>query len=206
MKEQKAKAIKSNLAKPPRCHKIMHVNLMKFSYSYLSLGVILVVESIDSHSDLFVKPIATPFIRDRDEWPIDAPLQRQTHARALFRDGLDLLQLDGRIGPQSLHLDEKDTIVREHHQGVLAGQLQMSNVILVEIFAVVECLQPELAESFTLAVWADDAVYTDEAGETDTVEAILVEDGRGVAYTFRDVYAAHSLACDSFEQARRQLT
>lgn len=63
----------------------------------------------------------------------------------------------------------------------------MRDVIFMEIFAVVEGLEPELAQGFPLGVGADDAVEADEAGEADAVEAVGVEDGSGVADAFGDV-------------------
>ena len=63
----------------------------------------------------------------------------------------------------------------------------MGDVLLVEVFAVVERLEPELAEGFALAVRADDAVEADEAGEAHAVEAFLVEDGGGVLHALGHV-------------------
>lgn len=63
----------------------------------------------------------------------------------------------------------------------------MRNVVFVEIFAVVEGLEPELAECFALRVRVDDAVLADEAGEADAVEAVGVEDGGRVADAFSNV-------------------
>ena len=60
----------------------------------------------------------------------------------------------------------------------------MGNVVLVEVLAVIDGLEPELAEGFALGVRSDDAVEGDEAGQADAVEAFGVEDGGGVADTF----------------------
>ena len=54
------------------------------SSSTSSLGVVLVGESINSNSNLLVKPVATPFVCDWDERPIDAPFQCQAHASSLL--------------------------------------------------------------------------------------------------------------------------
>lgn len=64
----------------------------------------------------------------------------------------------------------------------------MRDVVLVEVLAVVEGLEPELAEGFALRVGAHDAVEADEAREADAVEAVGIEDGGGVADAFGDVY------------------
>ncbi len=63
----------------------------------------------------------------------------------------------------------------------------MSNVVFVEKLAVVEGLEPELAERFALRVGAYDAVLADEAREADAVKAFGVEDGGCVADAFGDI-------------------
>ena len=64
----------------------------------------------------------------------------------------------------------------------------MRNVVLVEIFAVVEGFQPELAKGFALRIRADNSIKTDEAGEADTVESLGVKYGGGVSDTLSHVY------------------
>jgi len=61
------------------------------------------------------------------------------------------------------------------------------NVVLVEEFAVLARLEPELPEGFALRVGAHDAVKADEACEAHAVEAFGVEDGGGVAHAFGHV-------------------
>src|SRR5271155_2738408 len=63
----------------------------------------------------------------------------------------------------------------------------MSNVVFVEVLAIIGCLEPELSQGFALGVWSHDAVHADEACQPYTVEAFGVEDSRGVADTFGDV-------------------
>ena len=60
----------------------------------------------------------------------------------------------------------------------------MGDVVLVEVFAVVGCLQPELAKSFPLGVRADDAVGADETCQSNPIKTLCIEDGCGVAHTF----------------------
>jgi hypothetical protein len=64
----------------------------------------------------------------------------------------------------------------------------VGNVVFVEIFAIVEGLEPELTERFALRVWAYDTVEADEAGEADAVKTLGVEDRGRVADAFCDVY------------------
>ena len=63
----------------------------------------------------------------------------------------------------------------------------MRDVILVEEFAVVERLEPELTEGFALRVGAHDPVQAYEAGQADSVETLGVEDGGRVADAFGNI-------------------
>jgi hypothetical protein len=64
----------------------------------------------------------------------------------------------------------------------------MGNVVFVEVLPVVGCLQPELSESFPLRVRAHDAICADEASESNTIEALGIENGSGIANTLSKIY------------------
>lgn len=63
----------------------------------------------------------------------------------------------------------------------------MRYVVFIEVLAVVQCLEPELAESLALGVGPDNAIQPDEASETYTIEAVGIEDSGGVADAFSKV-------------------
>src|SRR6185295_1266118 len=97
-------------------------------------------------------------VHNRDERAISPALERNTHPRPLLANGLDVLERDIPFGLQLLGPDEHDAVVREHDEHVLALQLEVRNVVLVEVLAVVEGLEPELAERLALRVRPHDAV------------------------------------------------
>lgn len=143
-----------------------------------------------TNSNLPIQPIPRTLLLNGDERPIRATLQRHTHAGPLLRNGLDITELDIPLRLQFLRPDEHDAVVRQHHEHVAARQLEVGDVVFVEVFAVVERLEPELAEGFALRVGAHDAVLTDEAREPDAVQPFGVEDGRCVPDTLGDVWRA----------------
>ncbi len=64
----------------------------------------------------------------------------------------------------------------------------MRDVVFVEVFAVVEGLQPELTKSFALSVGAHYAVHTNETRESHAVEAFLIKDCGGIPDAFGHVW------------------
>lgn len=64
----------------------------------------------------------------------------------------------------------------------------MCDVILIEVFAVIRSLEPELAKSSTLVVGPDDTIHPDESGQPDTVQTTGIKDSRGISDTFRKIY------------------
>ena len=60
----------------------------------------------------------------------------------------------------------------------------MSNVVFVEVFAVIQCLKPELTKSFALGIRSYDAVEGNETSKAYAVESFGVKDGSGVANAF----------------------
>ncbi len=146
-----------------------------------SLRIILIIKRIDRNSNLLIQPIPAALLAHGDKRAIRTSLQRDTHSRPLLADGLDIIQFDIPLARELLRLDKHDAIVGEHDEQVFALELQVGNVVFVEVFAVVEGLEPELAERLALGVGTHDAVHADEPGESDAVEAFLVEYGGGVA-------------------------
>ena len=159
----RSKTLEENLAE---IHKQSSSYLSKFKSS---LSIILIIKRIDRHANLPIQPIPTTLLRHRNKRPIGPALQRDRHARALFTDGLDVVELDVPLALEPLRLDEHNAVVGQHDEHVLARQFQVRDVVLGKVFAVVEGLKPELAEGFALRVRTDDAVHADEAGETDSV-------------------------------------
>lgn len=49
-----------------------------------SLSIVLVIKSVDRNGDLFVEPVPTGFVRDRNERTVDATFQCQRHACSLL--------------------------------------------------------------------------------------------------------------------------
>ena len=165
-----------------------HVSLTLYgapSYSTHSpLSIIPLIKRINSNSNLLIQPIPTPLLTHRHKRPIRAALQRNTDARLLLTDSLDIIELDIPLHSQLLGLDHEDAAVCEHDHHILTGQLEVGDVVFVEVLAVIDGLEPELAEGLALGVRADDAVEWGEAGQADAIEALGVEDGGGVADTF----------------------
>ena len=60
----------------------------------------------------------------------------------------------------------------------------MSDVVLAEVLAVVERLEPELTKGLALGVGTHDTVKADEAGESNAIKSFLIEDGGRVADAF----------------------
>lgn len=169
-----------------------------------SLGIVAIIEGIHSYtplvlqssevqtgsltnSNLLVQPIPASLVRNRNEWPISTTLEADAHTGSLLTDGLNVSQFDVPLHPQFFGSDEHDSIVRQHHQHVFAFELKMSDIVLVEILAIVGSLEPKLPKRFSLGIWSDDAVHADEARQTDTIEAFSIEDGCRVSHTFGNV-------------------
>lgn len=137
-----------------------------------------------TNSNLLIQPIPRTLVLHGDERPVGAALKGDTHARALLGDGLDVRELDVPLCAELLGAHEHDPVVRQHNQHVAAGELQVRDVVFVEIFPVVGGLEPELAQGLALRVRPHDAVHADEAGETDALQTLWVEDRSGVPDTF----------------------
>jgi hypothetical protein len=59
----------------------------------------------------------------------------------------------------------------------------VSDVIFIEIFAVIDSFEPELAQGFSLRIWPHNAVHGDKSWEADTVEAVSVKDSCSISDT-----------------------
>lgn len=138
--------------------------------------------------NLPIQPIARTLILHRDKGTICPALERDTHARPFLGDGLDVCKLDLPFGAKFVGANEQYTVVCQHHDHVSSGQFEMRDVVFFEEFAVVGGLEPELSQCFALRVGSDNAVHADEASETDAVEAIGVEDGCSVSYSFSKIW------------------
>ena len=158
------------------------------TFQPLSLRIILVIESINSNPNLLIQPIPRALLAHRNEWSVRSSFQRNIHAGPFLANRLYVIQLDVPFTLQLLGLNEHDAVISEHDHKVFALEFQMRNVIFMEVFAVVESLEPKLAKSFALGIRADDTIHTDKAGQSHAVEALLIEDCRGVANTFSHVW------------------
>ena len=110
-----------------------------------SLGIILVIERVHRDANLLVQPIPAALFRYGNERSIRPSLERDAHARPLLTDGLNIVQFDIPLALEVLRLDQHDAVVGEHDEHVFAREFQVCNVIFVEVFAVIEGLEPELA-------------------------------------------------------------
>ena len=153
-----------------------------------SLGIIPIVERIHRNLNLPVQPVPAALLADGNVGAIGASLERDAHARPLLTDGHDVRQPNDPFGSKLFAPNEHDVIVRQHDQQLLTTKFQVRNVVFVEVFAVVERLEPELAQCFALSVGPHDAVEADEAGKPYAVKALCIKDGGGVANTFSKIY------------------
>lgn len=70
---------------------------------------------------------------NRDEWSIDVAHQHQTNPVGLERNGLQVVERDFPRDPQVVGTHEQDAISSEHDDRVIARQIEVGNVGILEV-------------------------------------------------------------------------
>lgn len=117
---------------------------------FLTLSIILIIKCVNRNTDLPVQPIPRTLFLHWYERSICSPLQRHTHPSPLFANSLDVIEFDIPLHLQLLRFHKHNAVIGKHDQHVFTGEFEVGNKVFVETFAVVHCLQPELAEGFAL--------------------------------------------------------
>ena len=124
----------------------------------------------------------------RNKRTIGTTFERDTHTSPLLRDRLDVRQSDIPFASQSLGAHEHDPVIGQHDQYISTRKLQMRNVVLVEIFAIIGRLEPELTQGFALGIGPYNALCSDETGQTDTIQTFSIEYSCRVSNTLSKIY------------------
>jgi hypothetical protein len=143
--------------------------------------------SLRTYGNLLVQPVPCALVLDGDERAVGTSFDRDAHSSALFGDGLNVGELDVPFGDKLVGPHEHDPIVRQHDDHVTAGKLKMCNVVLVEELAIIRGFEPELTKSFPLRVWSHDTIHSDEACQSNTIQAVLIKNGRSVPDTLSQI-------------------